>query len=176
MPESVQYRLLEQFRDGAWRPFGVAYDRDGALALFCPAWRSQRALSAASLAELGSDDFPAEGATFRWREPAVCGRAVGHPLELLEHAVQTAPAAERESRPLAPWGAPGLAWGATREAAEGGPGEAPSPDIANLLERAARDPALQRALEELQAAYESSHRDELLRALAAFARAARRRE
>ncbi len=63
------YRILEcAGPEGDWSAGGLAYEREGCLHLWLPAWRGPRALRAARLADLGAEDFPSSEPRWRWAE------------------------------------------------------------------------------------------------------------
>lgn len=73
----ISYRKLEarpkletRGSDGAWSPFGVAFQKeDGRILLFVPSWRTQAQLTVSSLNRLTADHFPnAIAFEFRWSE------------------------------------------------------------------------------------------------------------
>lgn len=90
----TRYRLLEDPTTAAPTPLGVAYEREGAIWLFVPPWRSERPLSSGSLEGLGEADLPAPA--LAWREVETCGRPVEHPIEILQCLVL--PAKEPEAK------------------------------------------------------------------------------
>jgi hypothetical protein len=82
----IKYRILERLREGNWKPFGVAYERDGRVALFAPPWRADRSLAAATLEELDQRHYPGVG--FQWRSVETTPAPVQHPIELLRRVLE----------------------------------------------------------------------------------------
>ncbi len=63
----MEYRILEIHNPKGWERWGVAYQNEGRVLLFIPAWRSPKVLDV-SLEELNEDHYPKTEFEYRWGE------------------------------------------------------------------------------------------------------------
>ena len=81
----TRFRILDLRTGESWKPFGVAYERDGRVVLFAPPWRADRTLTAATLEELGERHLPGKG--YQWRALETVTESASHPIDILRRTL-----------------------------------------------------------------------------------------
>jgi hypothetical protein len=79
----TKYRvLLEDIANKELEPFGVAYERNGGIFLFVPAWRGQKRLDSKKIEDLSDKHFPSES-RYQWSKVHTYEWKLKHPIDIL---------------------------------------------------------------------------------------------